>query len=90
MKNKLKFRCGREGCRRIYHLTKTPEHYRTTKICECGGTLYDYSSDRKRNRARTCYCDGVPYPHNKGTLVWCSEHALGPTEQDFIDRHGPQ
>lgn len=54
MKNSLKYRCGRSGCRRIYHLGQPPHWYRTEKRCACGGTLHDYSCDRRRNRARTC------------------------------------
>ena len=87
---KLKYRCGRAGCRRIYHLTKPPEQYIKTRVCACGGKLGDYSSDRKRNKARTCCCDGLPHPHRKRSSVWCDEHPTGPTEQDHIERYGQQ
>jgi len=51
--------------------------------------LYDYSCDRKRNKARTCWCDGLEggYPHHKGTSVWCIYHPTGPSEEDYIERY---
>lgn len=84
---KKKYRCGKDGCRRIYHLTKHPEEYAKTKRCACGGTLHDYSVDRKRNSARTCYCDGLSYPHKKGSSVWCKEHLTGPSNEDYEERY---
>lgn len=85
---KLKFRCGRDGCRRIYTLSKHPEEYVKPKRCACGGTLHGYSMDRQRNKARTCRCDELPYPHKKGSTVWCRHHPTGPTEDDYRDRYG--
>lgn len=84
---KLKYRCGRRGCRRVHTLSKPPTAYLTLKRCDCGGTLHDYSMDRHRNAARTCYCDGPgPFPHHAGTSVWCREHPTGPTEEDYRSR----
>jgi hypothetical protein len=85
---KLKYRCGRAGCRKVHTLSKAPGEYRTERKCSCGGTLHDYSMDRRRNKARTCGCDGLPYPHKKGSDVWCPHHPTGPTEEDFEMRYG--
>lgn len=84
----LKYRCGRRDCRAIYHLSKRPDEYRVEKRCACGGTLHDYDCDRRRNKARTCNCDGLPHPHHRGTSVWCRHHPTGPTEADYQERYG--
>lgn len=84
----MKYRCGRTGCRRIYTLSKAPEEYRTTKRCACGGVLHDYSIDRRRNKARTCHCDGLSHPHKRGSDVWCRQHPTGPSEEDQRVRYG--
>lgn len=83
-----KYRCGRGACRKIYTLSKPLSHYVREKKCSCGGTLHDYSCDRKRNKARTCHCDGLHFPHKKGSSVWCSEHPTGPSEEDQMERYG--
>lgn len=88
---KPKYRCGRRGCRKIYHLPKPPEAYKITKKCSCGGNLH-YYADRERNRKRNCRCDGLPWsmaggPHHKGSSVWCIHHPTGPTDEDFEDRY---
>jgi len=49
---KLTFRCGRTGCRKVVKLLRHPEQYAETRKCKCGGTLHDYSYDRKRNKDR--------------------------------------
>ena len=92
-KLKLKYRCGRDACRKIVHLSKPPEQHAKTRKCQCGGTLHDYSSDRARNKARNCFCDGLPWsqhngPHHKGSSVWCIHHPTGPTDEDYRDRYG--
>lgn len=86
---RFKYRCGRRGCRKVYTLSQPPAAYRVEKRCSCGGTLHDYSIDRKRNKARTCGCDGLPFPHKKGSDVWCRHHATGPSEEDYLMRHKP-
>lgn len=84
---KKAYRCGRRGCRRTYYLPKHPvEYLRGEKRCACGGTLHDYSSNRKRGN--TCHCDGEPYPHRRGSTVWCKDHPLGPTDRDYEERYG--
>lgn len=62
------------------------------KKCLCGGTLHDYSSDRKRNKSRNCFCDGLFWsqkggPHKKASSVWCVHHPTGPTEEDYINKY---
>lgn len=81
------YRCGKRGCRKIVQLAKPPLAYRKEKRCRCGGKLHDYSSDRKRNKARTCNCDGYSFPHRKACGVWCNEHPTGPTSDDYKERH---
>lgn len=88
MKRKLKYRCGRGKCRAIYHLPKPPEAYRKEKRCDCGGKLHDYTYERKRNGRKVCHCDGWPFPHQKGSSVWCQERPTGPTEEDYLERYG--
>ena len=82
---KFAYRCGKDKCRKIYHLSKRIENYVKEKKCKCGGNLHIYK-DRKRNKARTCYCDGLPHPHHKATSVWCKYHPIGPTDEDYGER----
>lgn len=85
---KLKFRCGKGKCRMVVRLTKHPDQYVKTKKCKCGGALHDYSADRARNKARTCKCDGLSFPHHRGSDVWCEHHKSGPADSDYQMRYG--
>lgn len=79
------YRCGRSACRKVYYLPKDPLEYVREKRCSCGGHLHDYSVNRKRGN--TCLCDGLPYPHRKGSVVWCKHHLTGPTDADYQERY---
>jgi hypothetical protein len=37
----------------------------------------------KRNRRLTCLCGGVPYPHNRGTVIGCTDYAKSVTEEQY-------
>lgn len=87
-KTKHKYRCGRKGCRTIHHLNKRPEEYVKTRLCDCGGTLHDYSNERKRNKIKRCDCDGYAFPHQRGSSVWCIHSKRLPTDEEYRERAG--
>lgn len=84
------FPCRCTKCRARQTLAKEPHKYLRERRCFCGGQLrvdwYRRSREHKRNK---CHCLGYPFPHRKGGGVWCNQHPTGPTEQDMIDRYGP-
>jgi hypothetical protein len=82
------YRCTTRSCRKYRTLSKRKELYVTEPKCKvCGGNLSHRPRMREYDRERTCKCDGLPYPHKKGTTVWCTHHPTGPTEEDWRDRY---
>lgn len=60
------YRCNRKACRARTTLHKHAEEYVNTPKCpSCGGNLHCDRWQRKADKARTCRCDGVLYPHNQ-------------------------
>lgn len=86
------YRCGRNDCRKQVAKKRKLSDYKTVKPTLCPGcgcnSLIDITKRKKRERrAETCRCDGVHYPHRKGSIIWCKQHPTGPTEQDYQDRY---
>lgn len=82
------YRCTTRNCRKRKALRKHTYQYLKTPVCKiCGGTLHLDEGKRKRTKQDTCKCDGIPFPHFKGTEPWCIYAKIGPTEEDFRERH---
>jgi len=82
------YRCTRNRCRKRRSLPKHTHQYIKTPICRvCVGKLSFDKTKRKRTKRDTCTCDGISYPHFKGTEPWCVYAKIGPTEEDFKERH---
>ena len=61
-----------------FTLRKNPnQYYRDVKCPHCGSK--DVRSVEKQRRAEqdkkdVCYCNMVPFPHTKGTILGCTDH----------------
>lgn len=87
-----RYRCtDHTNCGARVTLAKSIELYRKRPVCP--GCKKDKLKcvtkyERARDKLRTCKCDGIIYPHSKGTEPWCEYAKVGPTEEDQKDRHG--
>lgn len=83
------YRCSVSECRKRRTLRKKIELYmRRPKCPSCGADSLKYDPTEKiRTKSRTCRCDGLFYPHHKGTSVWCDHHPTGPTDEDWQERY---
>lgn len=91
-KNGFRYRCTHGRCRKRRTLRKRKEEYVREPRCEaCGGelTLDAYRNRHELESDRVCHCDGYPHPHRIGGGVWCIKHPTGPTDEDYMDRYGP-
>lgn len=85
---KYQCRCNRNECRQRVTLNKHPLDYVNEKHCVCGGRLHvDQHRMTAEHKRVLCKCDGLPFPHRKGSSVWCREHPKGPTEQEYYERY---
>jgi len=84
------YRCtSRNKCGKRRALPRPIEQYVRTPVCKaCGGALKADKAQTRRNRANTCKCDGLPYPHRRASTVWCCEHPIGPLDYDYRERYG--
>lgn len=73
---------GKSGCGRRFTLVKAPHKYakaprcpfcRSTKLIDNNNDVIENTKRRKR-RGTTCYCTGYPFPHQKGSLRFCTHH----------------
>lgn len=82
----LFFRCG--SCRHAKRLKKELHEYTRVPKCICGSTDWRVDSHRRNqwsNREgvyNTCSCNGLHYPHRKGSSVWCAHSKKDPTDED--------
>ena len=82
------YRCTRGNCRKYVTLKKKKEWYiREPKCPVCKGNLNHRPWYRKHDKERTCKCDGIHYPHRKGTEPWCDHAKVGPTDEDWEERY---
>ena len=81
------YRCTTHACRARKTLRKHIHQYIREPVCKCGGRLSFDRTTRARDKKRTCICDGYYYPHHSGTEPWCIDAKIGPTEEDFKERH---
>lgn len=86
--------CRCSKCRSRRTLQKLPHQYKIEKFARCmlSGCDGEMRVDWHRKNAEhknNCRCWGYPFPHRPGGGVWCEKHPTGPTEQDYIERHGP-
>jgi DNA-directed RNA polymerase subunit RPC12/RpoP len=77
-------------CSKHFTKTRRPEQYvREPRCPRCRSKRVRYDEyEWKRRLARkrhVCLCSGAPYPHRKGSLVWCEHHPTGPTDADWLD-----
>ena len=57
-------RCTRRSCRKRH----TVHAGQRIPLCpRCGAHLAEDPAPKRRTRLRTCYCDGLPYPHRRET-----------------------
>jgi hypothetical protein len=84
------YRCtNKPACGARRSLKRRIEDYVRVPVClACGGKLTRDKAQETRNKANTCTCDGLPYPHRKGSDVWCVEHETGPSDEDYRRRYG--
>ena len=80
------YRCSdRRNCGARRALPKPIEQYVNRPMCPAckRDTLRLDAAQAKRNRRQTCRCTGVPYPHNRGTLVGCEGYKKEFTQEDY-------
>ena len=75
-------RCGQRRA-----LKKPIEQYaRRPRCLACGrDSLWLDAYQTTRNRRLTCKCAGVPYPHNRGTIVGCEHYDGFVSEEEYRD-----
>lgn len=75
---------GRD-CGQRRALPKPIEQYVRRPHClACGrDSLRLDPAQTKRNRRQTCKCNGVPYPHNRGTIIGCEHYDRFVSEENF-------
>lgn len=65
------YRCTSASCRKRTTKPKLLEQYvqeRYTVCAVCGGRLSHDPEVRRRSKKQKCVCDGLPYPHRRGTF----------------------
>lgn len=80
------YRCTRANCRARRSLKQHMfqyQHNKEPKCSVCGGRLTFDEHHQANNSKHTCTCDGLAYPHRRGSSVWCVYHPVGPTDIDF-------
>ena len=87
MSYKYKCRCKKCGSRKT--LTKHPAEYMKTLVCWSCKSVNNYRIDWYRTRGKeskkfTCKCDGMPYPHRKGSTPFCVHSDDEPTYEDMM------
>ena len=81
--------CRCKVCRSRQTFKKLPWTYRKEKQCHCGGEYRVDEYRRNIENKKPCRCNGYHFPHRKGG-VWCVHSLKEPSEQDVIDRYGPE
>lgn len=70
---KFPCRCRKCGARKTFR--KHPDDYVREHECSCGGTYRVDNYRRTREHLKTiCRCNGVYYPHRKGSILGCFEY----------------
>ena len=82
-----KCRCNKCGKRRT--LANHPDHYTNHLYCpECKAKdsfrVDEYRQSKRESKRYTCHCGGVPYPHRKGSIVFCVHSDDEPTVDDMM------
>ena len=84
------YRCTiRRKCGARKTLKKRIEEYVRRPRCPgCGKDTLKFDPYKKPyNTKNKCSCDGISFPHRKGTEPWCIHAKLGPTEADWKERY---
>lgn len=71
-------RCRRRACQVRVTLARHPDAYRRERRCRaCGSGLRvdRYRTEGDEARRDTCRCDGLPFPHRRGSYTY--ERGLG-------------
>lgn len=88
--------CRCSKCKSRRTLAKLPHQYiiqwhAQCKLPGCDGVMrVDWHRKNKEHKKNLCSCIGYSFKHRKGGGVWCEQHSTGPTNQDYIDRYGPE
>lgn len=91
MKHSVQCRCKNNRCRARVTITKAKWHSEKEPKCHrCGGELKIDTHRMNKENKKPCNCHGYMFPHRKGGGVWCVHSLKEPTEQDVIDRYGPE
>jgi len=88
----MSYQCRCRSCGARNTLKRHPDDYVRDKKCTSCKAVNPYRVDWYRtlgeeSKKNTCHCDGLHYPHRKGSSVWCREHPTGPTEEDYKMRY---
>jgi hypothetical protein len=75
-------------CGKHFSMARPVTAYANTRKCpSCKSTRvrfdeYEYKRrlDRRKN---TCCCDGLAFPHRPASTVFCRQHPVGPSEEDY-------
>ena len=69
-------------------LRQKVEYYTNKPRClSCGSELSYYDKSRKKwTKKNKCLCDGIHYPHTKGSK-WCIQYKGVLTDEDYEDRY---
>lgn len=88
----MRYRCTRKkSCGQRVKLRKPIDQYARRPLCPaCGNdSLKLDAAHYRRKRKLKCVCPGVPYPHERGTVVGCEHYAKPMTEEmwhDYLDQ----
>lgn len=80
-------------CRSKRSLNKALEDYTRIPKCHCGASEWRLDKSRVKAWVRDkdpyngCLCTALPYPHRKGSSVWCVHSKRQPTEEDHKQRY---
>jgi len=80
------YRCNK--CKQRRSLPRLHTDYVYAPKCKsCGAPLtYRDKWQERKNKVTACTCDGYPFPHRKGSGVWCIHSVKQPTDMDYQDR----
>ena len=78
------------NCKSHFSFRRPLQDYARQRRCpHCGSTNIRYDeyewNRRLKRRQHVCRCYGVPFPHRKGSIVWCVYHPTGPLEEDYAN-----
>ena len=88
-----RMRCtNTKKCGRRFTLKRHPDRYiqRWRVMCpSCGGHAYidEYNRRRELEGRDQCHCNGIPFPHQRGSILGCDSHPKAPEDWTMEDEY---